>query len=395
MVTITITKQDQNSSVYGTECVYDPNSDLRRKGVYRQDIDNLKDRGKTLQTLIEAILNYPQDEVSTLVGQIRNCQSLETLASRLSARDPQATLEDLSDAESPVAGDQDEEDTEGGSFEAQLSSKLGQLRVEAGSTRFFGGTSNLVFQDEDVMVKPPSPAPELASHDDPITSWTTVTADRTLVVHLLNMYFTWHYTFFVTLSKSAFYRHFLQGRLPAGSRRRVDYCTPLLVNAMLALGCHFTARPGACEDPSDPSTAGDHFFKEAKRLIMEEEEYEHPRLATVQALALMSVREAGCGREAKGWAYSGIAFRMACDLGLNLDAGGIASKASSPDEQEEDARRMTFWGCFLFDKFVFLCSRLHITANEKWQMLVQLPRTPPTLPVLGQHHMPQVRRVPG
>ncbi|TKA62031.1 Nitrogen assimilation transcription factor nit-4 [Cryomyces minteri] len=109
--------------------------------------------------------------------------------------------------------------------------------------------------------------------------------------------------------------------------------------------------PAAREDPEDSTTAGDHFFKEAKRLILENDEHEKPKLTTVQALALMSVREAGCGREAKGWVYSGMSFRMACDLGLNLDTGGLASnKDTGPDEVEEDARRITFWGCFLFDK---------------------------------------------
>jgi hypothetical protein len=74
--------------------------------------------------------------------------------------------------------------------------------------------------------------------------------------------------------------------------------------------------------------------------------HEVPALTTVQALALMSVREAGCGREAKGWVYSGMSFRMACDLGLNIDMTG----KSKIEETEEDARRITFWGCFLFDK---------------------------------------------
>ncbi|EEY15148.1 nitrogen assimilation transcription factor nirA [Verticillium alfalfae VaMs.102] len=44
------------ASVYGTECVYDPNSDHRRKGVYREKIDSMKARTSTLQILIEAIL---------------------------------------------------------------------------------------------------------------------------------------------------------------------------------------------------------------------------------------------------------------------------------------------------------------------------------------------------
>jgi len=45
------------ASVYQTECVYDLNSDHRRKGVYKKDIDQLKTQNGTLQTLVEAILN--------------------------------------------------------------------------------------------------------------------------------------------------------------------------------------------------------------------------------------------------------------------------------------------------------------------------------------------------
>lgn len=86
--------------------------------------------------------------------------------------------------------------------------------------------------------------------------------------------------------------------------------------------------------------------------MMENDEHAKPRLTTVQALSLMSVREAGCGREAKGWVYSGMSFRMACDLGLNLDSGTLpGSRESSLNEEEVDARRITFWGCFLFDKY--------------------------------------------
>lgn len=237
-------------------------------------------------------------------------------------------------------------------FETQLSGKMGQLRLEDGSQRYIGGTSNLIHlgegvetdQDSAVVATPD----QYAQLGDPITSWTNVSNDPELITHLINMYFVWHYTFFTTLSKNLFYRDFLLGKPPGQNGRK--YCTPLLVNVMLALGSHFTSLPGARANREDSATAGDQFFKEAKRLIMENDEHEKPRMSTVQALALMSVREAGCGREAKGWVYSGMSFRMACDLGLNLDSGGLAHGQGALDEDEEDARRITFWGCFLFDK---------------------------------------------
>ncbi|KAL8725545.1 MAG: hypothetical protein Q9181_006380 [Wetmoreana brouardii] len=333
------------ASVYGTECVYDPNSDHRRKGVYKKDIDNLKTHNSTLQTLIQAILNYPEHEVPELIRQIRTCESLDNVAESIVSKG-RNLADDTEELDSPIT---DSEPLVGiPRFEKELSGKMAELQLENGSVSFIGGTSNLIFLGSgsgNTQTKVAG-AEQYQQQADPIVSWTEVTKNYELVVHLINMYFTWHYTYFTTLSKSLFYRDFLLGKPPPETRRKTEYCTPLLVNAMLALGCHFTSWPAARSNPSDSATAGDHFFKEAKRLILENDEHENPRLATVQALALMSVREAGCGREAKGWVYSGMSFRMAYDLGLNVDSGFM-----SLDEQETDARRMTIWGCFLFDKY--------------------------------------------
>ncbi|KAF2451687.1 hypothetical protein P171DRAFT_426166 [Karstenula rhodostoma CBS 690.94] len=333
------------AAVYNTPCLYDPNSDHRRKGVYKKDIEGLKTRNSTLQTLIHAILNYPEDDVAPLVHQIRTCESLDAVAEAIIAKENGDDVDDEDDV-SPLASSPLAQTT----FESQLSGKMGELRLEDGSTRYIGGTSHLIYMgaaDQDT----PSPASLVAAEqydqvEDPLTSWTNVTTDPDLVRHLINMYFCWHYSFFTTLSKHLFMKEFQLGRPPPGARRKTEYCTPLLVNAMLALGCHFTSWPAARAVRDDSATAGDHFFREAKRLILEDDLHEVPALTTVQALALMSVREAGCGREAKGWVYSGMSFRMACDLGLNIDMSG----KSKIEETEEDARRITFWGCFLFDK---------------------------------------------
>ncbi|WPH04400.1 Nitrogen assimilation transcription factor nit-4 [Acrodontium crateriforme] len=334
------------SQVYSTECIYDPNSDHRRKGVYKNDVDNLKIHNSTLQTLVQALLNYAEDDVPALVREIRTCESLDVVAERIVAKEQ--GLIDESEGDDVFLHDVSGSGRATPTLETLLYGKMADLRLTDGSTRYIGGTSHLMHmtpEDADLDVD------EYSQQDSPITSWTTVTHDPDLVMHLLNMYFTWHYTYFTTLSKTLFLRDFLLGKPPSDTRRKTHYCTPLLVNAILALGCHFTSHPGSRSDPEDSGTAGDHFFREAKRLIMENDEHEKPRLTTVQALALMSVREAGCGREAKGWVYSGMSFRMACDMGLNLDSGRLTSdKLVNGDEAEEDVRRVTFWGCFLFDK---------------------------------------------
>ncbi|KAI1173876.1 fungal-specific transcription factor domain-containing protein [Nemania sp. FL0916] len=334
------------ASVYGTECIYDPNSDHRRKGVYREKVDSMRASNSTLHILIEAILNADEDDVPDIVKRIRTCDNLDTVAesihsqgvASLAADDALALAHDDYTTEIPVAGERD------------LARKMGELRVENGTTRFIGGTSHLIHWD--VLGSPTQEdhAAELDAVDvDPVTSWSNVTKDPVVVTHLLNMYFNWHYPYFTTLSKSLFYRDFFRGKRHATSYK-TEYCSSLLVNAMLALGCHFTNVTSAYAIVGDSWTKGDHFFGEAKRLIIDNDEYEKPRLTTVQALALMSVREAGCGREARGWVYSGMSFRMAQDLGLNMNLGGINGDLENLDEKEVDARRVTFWGCFLFDK---------------------------------------------
>ncbi|KXJ95359.1 fungal-specific transcription factor domain-domain-containing protein [Microdochium bolleyi] len=335
------------ASVYGSECVYDPNSDHRRKGVYKEKVDSSKAQESTLQIIVEAILNAAEDDVHEIVRRIRTCDNLDVMAESLTRTGHGSGDFDSAD-DNEI--DQDYTTTLPVEGERDLARKMGELRLENGAVRFIGGTSNLIYLGPDTVLQGDVETAESVMVDaNPVTSWTNVTKDPQVIIHLLNMYWNWHYPYFTTLSRSLFYRDFLKGK-PQVSPHRTAYCSALLVNAMLALGCHFTNVGAAYAVPGDSWTKGDHFFAEAKRLIMVNDEYEKPRLATVQALALMSVREAGCGREAKGWVYSGMSFRMAQDLGLNMDVAGVTANGQHLDEKEIDARRVTFWGCFLFDK---------------------------------------------
>ncbi|SPO00138.1 probable NIT-4 pathway-specific regulatory protein nit-4 [Cephalotrichum gorgonifer] len=329
------------ASVYGTECVYDPNSDHRRKGVYREKTGNVKARNTTLHVLLDAIINASEDDVFDLVNRVRTADSLDAVAESILNHQAARSNE----PEHVVDSGNESQDDSAVDGERDLARKMGELRLENGMVRFIGGTSHLIHLGSPTDTNPEPDAPLLLAGESPITSWTNVTKDPQLVVHLINMYFNWHYPYFTTLSKRLFYQDFLRGR-----QASAPHCSSLLVNAMLALGCHFTDVPGACAVAGESKTKGDHFFAEAKKLIVENDEYEKPRLTTVQALALMSVREAGCAREAKGWVYSGMSFRMAQDIGLNFNGGSVGAHGETLTEHEIDARRITFWGCFLFDK---------------------------------------------
>ncbi len=129
------------------------------------------------------------------------------------------------------------------------------------------------------------------------------------------------------------------------NRGRPRFCSSLLVNAILALGARFSDIPlDARTEPRDARTAGQPFFDEAKRLLGGEEV---PSLTTIQALGLMSLRQASCGDDASSWHYARQSMRMAIDLELHCDRpfSGVRNEGGIP-QAEYEVRTATFWGCF-------------------------------------------------
>ncbi|TGJ84664.1 hypothetical protein E0Z10_g4106 [Xylaria hypoxylon] len=166
----------------------------------------------------------------------------------------------------------------------------------------------------------------------PPSTWTNITNDSALVRHLLALYFCWEYPTFASLSKEHFMRDYVQGRH--------RYCSPILINALLSLGCRFSTKPDSRANPNDSKTSGDHFFKETLRLLSRETN--NHNLTTIQALGIMSIREASCGRDSESWYYAGQSVRLAIEMGLHRING-------DGDEDELAVQAATFWGAFALD----------------------------------------------
>jgi hypothetical protein len=179
--------------------------------------------------------------------------------------------------------------------------------------------------------------PHTSRHGVPGSTWTEVTSDIHLVEHLMALYFCWEYPTFASLSKEHFLSDFRAGR----SR----YCSSLLVNAMLSLGCRFADLPKSRADPNDPATSGDHFFAEAKRLLAEDD---RRSLTCIQAIGLISIREASYGHDSESFYYAGQAIRLAVEAGLHLEVG--QSFGHSSLDGVNGVRASTFWGAFALDQ---------------------------------------------
>lgn len=170
-----------------------------------------------------------------------------------------------------------------------------------------------------------------------VESWTNVTADQDFVNHLLALYFCWEYPTFASFSKLHFLHDFRTGR------RR--FCSSLLVNVILSLACRFSDEAAARLNLSNRESAGDQFFEEAEAILAGQEDQSLP---TIQALALMSLREASCGRSDISRFYGSQSIRMAVESELHLDQLGLSGLTFSCEERE--VRSTTFWGCFTLDQ---------------------------------------------
>lgn len=163
--------------------------------------------------------------------------------------------------------------------------------------------------------------------------WTKLGLSDTVVEHLLLLYFCWEYPIFSSLSKRHFAQDFNIGR--------GRFCSSLLVNAILAVGCLFSDQIEARMDPHDSETAGMHCYAEAERLMLC---HKDRPVTVVQAMGLMSSWNASWGDYRKARFYAGQSMRMAIEMGLHRD--------SSTDETKDyrEVCNVTFWGAFMLDQ---------------------------------------------
>jgi hypothetical protein len=165
--------------------------------------------------------------------------------------------------------------------------------------------------------------------------WTEVPLSDTVVEHLLLLYFCWEYPIFSGLSKRHFARDFNAGQ---GA-----YCSSLLVNGILAVGCRFSDQVEARMDPEDSDTAGMHCYLEAERLLSLCRGEQS--VTVVQGMCLMSSWNASQGHYRKARYYAGQAIRIAVEMGLHQDS----DSGDMPDDLRE-VQYTAFWGAFMLDQ---------------------------------------------
>ncbi|KIW81447.1 hypothetical protein Z517_04472 [Fonsecaea pedrosoi CBS 271.37] len=222
----------------------------------------------------------------------------------------------------------------------ELTETAGQLDIaEDGHLRFFGAPSYF-----NLLKSAPYLTTRSTKQDDLDLTMQPNTIDvdlsYELQTHLLNLFWRWQNPWQYLIHRQAFCRAF-------ESRLYDEYCTPLLLRCVLALGSRYCDHPGPRLDARDANTAGDLLAAQAKDILSVE--IEHPSTSTTAALAILALREMSVNKETLGWIYIGMAVRIAYNLGLNLDCQKWVHRSKITEEQSE-IRRITWWGCYLLDK---------------------------------------------
>ncbi|KAF8452405.1 fungal-specific transcription factor domain-containing protein [Boletus edulis BED1] len=236
-------------------------------------------------------------------------------------------------------------------------------------------------------VWPPLPENASTSPSTPVGpfSGNNVPTNPAMQEHLLEIYFTYVHAAFPVIHKDAFWEGYrsmqnpstdtpspssdrAQGGagsspVPIQSKRR--HVSPLLLLSMFAIAARYSPSSSPphsprCSTPTSPYplkstpmwTAGDDFLLLAKNLL--DNTYASSMPSTVQSLLLLAYREIGIGAMAQAWVYTGMAVRMAQDLGMHRAADGWArvgmGQLFGPRELQE--RRRIWWGCIVLDSYV-------------------------------------------
>ncbi|CAK4033896.1 Nitrogen assimilation transcription factor nit-4 [Lecanosticta acicola] len=299
-------------AVYRTECTYDADSDHRRKGALKRDIRSLQQQNSALDVIVASLKSLPENDSIALLHSLRGDANPDELAESL-----------RSNVRLPA------------SFAPQtLEADLAQSVTTQPSVA--NTYDNLAYRPVQPLSRHSSESssyepntPSTISSEQP-GSWFRTPQDPEFVEHLLDLYRCWVHPFYAFVS----WDHFVHDM----GRGKTDFCSAMLVNAILAFACHYSDRSQARVDPTDSGTAGDRYYAEAKRLL---DMTETPSLTAVQALGIMGLRETSAGRDSNGYQLAGRCVRMALEMGLHLSV--IKNGMRSP---EAEVRKVSFWAVF-------------------------------------------------
>uniref|UniRef100_A0A0D2XFA3 Xylanolytic transcriptional activator regulatory domain-containing protein n=1 Tax=Fusarium oxysporum (strain Fo5176) TaxID=660025 RepID=A0A0D2XFA3_FUSOF len=231
-----------------------------------------------------------QERIRTLEAQLERFQSDAGPQDR-------GPLNATEESHSNSEGDSIPDDSSYRSPIRDISDRLGALNIgEDGQIHYFGSRSNFSLLKNSPVASSTVSSRELqkqaADTLDQLNLRVEVSDE--LRNHLLDLFWSWQNTWQYLVVKELF----LEDLYITQSGR---YASPLLLSAVLALAARYSDRVELRSDPLDQNTAGNPLAEQAKMILFYESQA--PKVTTVQATALLGLREIATDKEALGWMY--------------------------------------------------------------------------------------------
>ncbi|KAE8375266.1 C6 transcription factor [Aspergillus bertholletiae] len=285
------------------ECTLDQTLDKRRRGALKRKIDQLEEKEDILFRLVSVLRESGNRSTIPLLNLIRSNASLPEIQYYLNH---QVTESELALVPELI----------------EVSHEVQRLQeADSRSVRRILDAKRL--SDQPLFQVPAKP-------------WTSVVSDNDFVSHLISLWFTWFHPFANWLDRDRFVYDMQVGLLGA------KYCSPFLVNAILAYACTYSDYPEAYAVPGDVSSKGAHFYDEAKRLLDKEEG--RISLPTVQGIGVFWVRACMIGQDRQAWIYRNQLVYSANELSQKYTV--LTSKASEDEPRMAQVVNHTSWGLF-------------------------------------------------
>ena len=217
----------------------------------------------------------------------------------------------------------------------RLLSTKGNLSFDqiSGRFRFFGPTANShVYAESSDQLDSREPPEQVRRAERIIRSLTVPTYD-----YLMSSFWDYYNSILQVIDREAF-------EADRDSQNPKFYSSFLHIT-ILAAGYRFADRE---REDIRRITVGQRestLHRESKYML--DIELERPGgIPSVQALLILGDMECGVGRDNTGWMYSGMANRLAFDVGLHLDCRG-----DNITESEIQIRHQVMRACVLYDKY--------------------------------------------
>ncbi|KAI7869877.1 fungal-specific transcription factor domain-containing protein [Spinellus fusiger] len=271
---------------------------------------------------------------------------------------------------------------ESSNSQASVQDSSGLLTIDAnGRVRYLGNSSGYYIVQESRTCQntlPKDLVEKLVS-----TNKTQPTTDfdpfemppKDLSDHLIETYFQYCYPCLPIFNRKVLVS-------PADSLEPVS---PLLLNAIYAVASCMSQDKRVRTYTALSETAGDVFIKRA--IYMVDRSYDLPKISTVQAMLLLSVYQQGKAKAPRAWMYSGIAFRMAQDLGLNRNCEHL-----NITKDEKELRLRVFWCCFVVDRTISAQYGRPLNLEER-DIDIPFPQEDDEIIPLGNSTRPPIRLI--